>query len=81
MDEAKVVYYQDRDDETTLLKNVEGGKDEGLYLWQIGPGEWKKLDGDAYELFSKHLFDPANNRILDEEGAKKAIQKLGKKSS
>lgn len=78
MDEKKVIYYQDRDDGTTLLKYVTGGSDEGLYLWQIGPQKWEKLSGDAYELFNEHLFDPANNRVLNEEQAKKEIKKLGK---
>ena len=78
MDEKKVFYYQDRDDETTLLKSVESGPEAGLYLWQIGPKEWEKLEGDAYELFNKHLFDPANNRVLSEEGAKQVIEELSK---
>lgn len=77
-DEREVLYYQERGDDTTLLKSVTGGEDEGLYLWQIGPRAWKKLEGEAYKVFNELLFQPANHRVLSEEQAKEEIKKLGK---
>lgn len=76
--ENKVFYYQDRDSDSTLLKLIQGGKDAGLYLWQIGPQAWKKLDGEEYKVFSDLIFSPANHRVLSEERAKEEIKKLGK---
>ena len=77
-DEREVLYYQERGDDSTLLKSVVGGEDEGLYLWQIGLQAWKKLDGEAYRTFNELLFQPANHRVLNEEQVKKEIKKLGK---
>ena len=75
--ENQVFYYQDRDSDSTLLKLVQSGKDAGLYLWQIGPQAWKKLEGKEYEVFSNLVYSPANHRVLSEERAKEEIKKLG----
>lgn len=78
MDKNGVVYYQDCDSDSTLLKLIQSGKDAGLYLWQIGPQAWKCLEGKEYEVFSDLIYSPANHRVLSEERAKEEIKKLGK---
>lgn len=78
MDKNGVVYYQDRDSDSTLLKLIQSGKDAGLYLWQIGAQAWKRLEGKEYEAFSDLIYSPANHRVLSEERAKEEIKKLGK---
>lgn len=76
MEEKKVHYYQDRDDATTLIKSVDGGEDEGLYLWQIGSKKWEKADGKAYEILNRVVLDYANTRVLTDEEAEEEIKKL-----
>lgn len=71
-----VRYYQDRDDGSTLVKSVESGENAGLYLWQIGPKKWKKLDGEAYEIINHMVMDYANTRVISEEQMENEIARF-----
>ncbi len=73
---AKVYYYQDREDDTKIVKSVENGKNAGLYLWQYGPKKWEKLEGEAYEIINRMVMDYANTRVISEEQAKKEIARF-----
>lgn len=78
MDEGKVIYYQDRDSDSTLLKLVANGGENGLYLWQIGTQAWEKLEGEKSKVFYDLIYSPANHRVLSKKMAEEEIRKLGK---